>query len=66
MGPPDLDCVPDMPLSRILLVVVLAAAGGLLLYRAAMGGGPLMYFLAAVFLGMAFAAMQSGRRPPGA
>lgn len=54
-----------MPLSRIVLVVVLAAVGGLLLYRAAMGGGPLMYFLSAVFLGMAFAALQSGRRPSG-
>ncbi len=54
-----------MPLSRILLVVVLAAVGGLLLYRATIGGGPIMYFLAAVFLGMAFAAMQRERRPPG-
>ncbi len=51
--------------SRPLLALALAVAGVLVLYRALTGAGPLAYFLSAVLLGMAYAAFQSGRRPPG-
>ncbi len=61
----DYACMRSLS-SRIVLAVVLAGVGALLFYRAAaLDGGPLLYFLSAVFIGMALAALQSGRRPPG-
>ncbi|HEX7040571.1 MAG TPA: hypothetical protein VF202_10680 [Trueperaceae bacterium] len=51
--------------SRPLLALALAAGGALVLYRAFTGGGPVAYFVSAVLFGMALAAFQAGRRPPG-
>jgi len=45
--------------AKLLLVLVLGAAGVVILVRALQGGGPVYYFVSAICLGMALAALQS-------
>lgn len=42
------------------MALALAGAGVVVFVRATQGGGPIYYFMAAVLLGMGFAAFQGG------
>lgn len=46
--------------TRLVLLLVFVGVAVYLFTRAMAGGGPLYYFLSAVFLGMAIAALQRG------
>lgn len=48
-------------LARIALLLVFGGIAVFLFLRATAGGGPIYYFLSAVFVGMAIAALQRGR-----